>query len=59
LPRLRDCPQTGRTTRVAAHDRDPHRIVKAAGKDDTDQRRAAVAGDKRKRRGPLAVREQP
>ena len=53
-----DCPQTGRTTWVAAHDRDPHRIVEAAGKDDTDQRRAAVAGYKRKRRGPLTVREQ-
>src|SRR4030095_7620906 len=54
-----DCPQTGRTTWVAAHNRDPHRIVEAPGKDDTDQRRAAVTGDERKRRGPLAVREQP
>src|SRR5207237_4295044 len=54
-----DCPQTGRATRVATHDRDPHRIVEAAGKDDTDQRRAAVASYKRKRRGPLAVRKQP
>jgi hypothetical protein len=54
-----DCPQTGRTTWVAAHDRDPHRIVEAAGKDDTDHRRAAVTGDERKRRGPLAVRKQP
>jgi hypothetical protein len=54
-----DCAQTGRTTWVAAHDRDPHRIVKATGKHDTDQRGAAVAGDKRKRRGPLAVGEQP
>src|SRR5205085_10036915 len=31
----------------------------ATAKDDTDQRRAAVAGDKRKRRGALAVSEQP
>jgi hypothetical protein len=53
------CPQAGRTTWVAAHDRDPHRIVEAAGKDDTDQRRTAVTGDERKRRGPLAVGEQP
>jgi hypothetical protein len=54
-----DCPQAGRTTWVATHDRDPHRIVEAAGKDDTDQRRTAVTGDERKRRGPLTVRKQP
>ncbi len=54
-----DCPQTGRTTWVAAHDRDPHRIVEATGEHDTDQRRATVASYKRERRGPLAVREQP
>jgi hypothetical protein len=54
-----DCAQTGRTAWVAADDRDPHRIVEAAGKDDTDQRRAAVAGYKGKWRGPLAVRKQP
>jgi len=42
-----DCPQAGRTTWVAAHNRDPHRIVEAAGKNDTDQRRAAVTGHER------------
>jgi hypothetical protein len=35
-----DCPQTGGTTWVAAHDRDPHRIVEATRKNDIDQRRA-------------------
>ena len=54
-----DCPQTGRTTWVAAHDSDPHRIVEAAGKEETDQGCAAVAGYQRQRRGPLTVREQP
>jgi hypothetical protein len=54
-----DRPQAGRAPRVAAHDCDPHRIVESAGKDDTDQRRAAVTGNERKRRRPLAIREQP
>jgi hypothetical protein len=44
---------------AAADDRDPHRIVEAAGKNDADQRRAAVASDKRERGGPLAPCEQP
>src|SRR5205085_1798884 len=54
-----DRPQPGGTAWVAAYDRDSHRIVEAAGKDDTDQRGTAVPSNKRKRRGPLAVRKKP
>src|SRR6185437_10732328 len=53
------CAQAGGAPWVAAHDRDAHRIVEATGQDDTDQCRAAVTGDERNRRRPLAVREQP
>ena len=50
---------TGRTAGVAADDRDPHRIVEAARKDNSDQRSATVAGRERKRLGSLVGREQP
>jgi hypothetical protein len=48
----------GRTAGVAADDRDPHRIVEAAGKGHSDQRSATVAGCECKRLGALIAREQ-
>ena len=44
---------------VAADDGNPHRVVKAPGKHEADQRSAAVAGRERQRLRPLVRREQP
>jgi hypothetical protein len=49
----------GRTARAASYDRHAHRVVEAAREDETDQRRAAVAGPEREGARPLLVREQP
>ena len=44
---------------IAAHDRDAHRVVEPAGKDDADQGRAAVARGEGERARTLAPPEQP
>lgn len=47
----------GRTAWIAADYGDPHRVVEATRKDDSDQCCAAVGSGERKRLGPLVRRE--
>jgi hypothetical protein len=53
------CSHAGGAARVAADDCDPHRIVEAAGENDTDEGGPSVAGREGKHRRPLVRLEQP
>jgi hypothetical protein len=54
----RQSARAGGTAWVAADDGSPHRVVEAAGKDDSDQRGTAVARGERERLRPLSRREE-